>query len=184
MLEYAVEYLLEELEKAGQLDHTLFVIAPDHYPYGLKKGAYDELKGQGIEEDAFEIYRNVCLIWSASMEKMEAVDFPVKVEKYGSNLDLLPTVSNLMGLSYDSRLLAGRDLLSADMGIVIFKDHSFLTDRVRYNATTGEEVWVKQEKKDEAYLESCMEIVQERFYYSAQILNTDYLKLMEEQVGK
>lgn len=183
-LEYAVEYLLEELKKAGQLDHTLFVIAPDHYPYGLKKGAYDELKGQEIEEDAFEIYRNICLIWSASMEKMEAVDFPVKVEKYGSNLDLLPTVSNLMGLSYDSRLLAGRDLLSADMGIVIFKDHSFLTDRVRYNATTGEEIWVKQEKRDEAYLESCMEIVQERFYYSAQILSTDYLKLMEEQVEK
>lgn len=178
-LEYGVEYLIEEIEKADQLDNTLFVIAPDHYPYGLKKGAYDELKGHAVEEDAFEIYRNTCLIWSASMEKMEAVDFPVKVEKYGSNLDLLPTISNLMGLSYDSRLLAGRDLLSGDMGIVMFKDHSFLTDKVRYHATTGEEVWAEQAEKDEAYLEDCMQIVQERFYYSAQILNKNYLEVIK-----
>lgn len=177
-LEYGVEYLIEKLDKSGQLEHTLFVIAPDHYPYGLKKGAYDELKGQAVEEDAFEIYRNTCLIWSASMKKMDDVDFPVKVDKYGSNLDLLPTISNLMGLSYDSRLLAGRDLLSEDMGLVMFKDHSFLTDQVRYNATTGEVIWSDGVQEDEAYLENCMQMVQDRFYYSAQVLNKDYMGII------
>lgn len=180
-LEYGVKYLIEKLEQAGQLSHTLFVIAPDHYPYGLKKGAYDELHGQAVEEDAFEIYRNTCLIWSASMKETEGIEFPVKVEKYGSNLDLLPTISNLMGLSYDSRLLAGRDLLSEDMGLVMFKDHSFLTDKVRYNAMTGEAVWAQGVKEDPAYLEKCMQEVQDRFYYSAQILGKDYMSVIKEQ---
>ena len=177
-LEYAVAYLVEELEKVGKLDNTLFVIAPDHYPYGLKIGAYDELRGQQVEGDDFEIYRNTCLIWSACMKNMEQVSFPVKVEKYCSNLDLLPTISNLMGLSYDSRLLAGKDMLSEDMGMVLLKDHSFLTDKVRYNATTGEVLWATGEQEDNIYLERCMKQVENRFYYSAKVLELDYYSLI------
>lgn len=183
-LEYAVAYLVEQLEKAGQLDNTLFVIAPDHYPYGLKKGAYDELQGKEVEKDDFEIYRNGCLIWSASMKNMEEIEFPVKVDKYCSNLDLLPTISNLMGLSYDSRLFAGRDMLSEEDGIVLFKDRSFLTDKVRYNATTGEVLWAEGVAEDSIYLEACMELVQNRFYYSAKVLELDYYNLMEEKVAE
>lgn len=177
-LEYSLEFLVEELEKAGELEHTLFVIAPDHYPYGLKKGAYDELRGKKVEEDDFEIYRNGCLIWSAGMKDMEEFDFPVKIEKVGSNLDLVPTISNLMGLSYDSRLFAGRDLLSEEEGLVMFKDQSFMTDRVRYNATSGETIWAAGEAEDEAYLEQIMQEVQNRFYYSAQVLSKDYFKVI------
>lgn len=173
-LEYALSYLVERLEQAGKLGNTLFVIAPDHYPYGLKKGAYDELQGKEVEKDDFEIYRNGCLIWSASMKDMKEVSFPVQVDKYCSNLDLLPTISNLMGLSYDSRLLAGRDMLSEEEGLVLFKDRSFLTSKVRYNATTGEVIWANGVLEDSVYLESIMQQVQNRFYYSGKILETDY----------
>ena len=177
-LEYAVKYLVEQLKRKGQLDNTLFVIAPDHYPYGLKKGAYDELKGKQVEQDPFEIYRNTCLIWSASMKDMKKVSFPVQVDKYCSNLDLLPTISNLMGLSYDSRLVAGKDIMSEEMGLVLFKDHSFLTDKVRYNATTGEVIWSPNVAEDDIYLEGLMQQVQNRFYYSAKMLELDYYHLI------
>ncbi len=178
-LEYAVAYLVEQLEAKGKLDNTLFVIVPDHYPYGLKKGAYDELQGKEVENDDFEIYRNTCLIWSASMKDMEEISFPVQVDKYCSNLDVLPTISNLMGLSFDSRLFAGRDMLSAENGVVMFKDHSFLTDKVRYNAITDETIWTEGVTEDNIYLESCMELVQNRFYYSAKVLELDYYNLIK-----
>lgn len=203
-LEYALEYLVDQLKQKGQLEHTLFVVAPDHYPYGLKKGAYDELrKATGhvidendvlhmeregnadagdsdidvitVEQDDFELYRNTCLIWSAAMENMD--EFPMTVEKCCSNLDLLPTISNLMGLDYDSRLLAGRDMLSDDMGLVMLKDQSFLTDRVRYNATTGEAVWTGG-TEDESYLQQCMQMVEDRFRYSALVLQKDYYSVV------
>lgn len=173
-LENSVAYLIERLEASGQLNNTLFVIVADHYPYGLKSGAYDELRGYEVEDDDFEKYRNGCLIWSASMKDMTEVTFPVKVDTYCSNLDLLPTISNLMGLSFDSRLLAGRDMLSADAGLVMFKDHSFLTEKVRYNATTGEATWAEGEMENQMYLEQCMKEVENRFYYSAKILELDY----------
>lgn len=179
-LEYAVAYLVEQLEAKGKLDNTLFVIVPDHYPYGLKKGAYDELRGAQVENDDFEIYRNTCLIWSASMKSMEETSFPVQVDKCCSNLDLMPTISNLMGLSYDSRLFAGRDMLSEEMGLVMFKDHSFLTDKVRYNATTGEVIWAEGVTEDSIYLENIMQQVQNRFYYSAKVLELDYYNLVQE----
>lgn len=178
-LEYAVSYLVKQLEEKGELNNTLFVIVPDHYPYGLKKGAYDELLGKEVENDVFEIYRNTCLIWSASMKDMEEITFPIQVNKYCSNLDLLPTISNLMGLSYDSRLLAGRDMLSEEMGLVLFKDHSFLTERVRYNATTGETIWADGVKEDSIYLETCMDLVENRFYYSSKMLELDYYNLIK-----
>lgn len=180
-LEYAVAYLVEELQAKGKLDNTLFVIAPDHYPYGLKKGAYDELQGKEVENDDFEIYRNTCLIWSASMKDMKEISFPVKVEKYCSNLDILPTVSNLMGLTYDSRLLAGKDMLSEEMGVVFFKDYSFLTDKVRYNATTGEVIWAEGVAEDSIYLEAVMQQTQNCFYYSAKVLELDYYKLIDRK---
>ena len=116
------------------------------------------------------------------MKKMKDVEFPVKVEKYGSNLDLLPTISNLMGLSYDSRLLAGRDMLSEEEGIVLFKDYSFLTEKVRYNATTGEVLWAEGVTEDSIYLEACMELVQKRFYYSAKVLELDYYNQISDKV--
>lgn len=177
-LEYALEYLVTQLEQSGKLERTLFVIAPDHYPYGLGKGCYDELRGYEIEQDAFELYRNTCLIWSAAMPDCEQISFPVKVNKCGSNLDILPTVMNLMGLDYDSRLLAGRDLLSEEEGLVMFKDQSFLTADVRYNATTGETIW-KNDQKADAYLEKYMQIVSDRFRYSALVLQKNYYSEVE-----
>ena len=129
-----------------------------------------------VEQDDFELYRNTCLIWSAAMENMD--EFPMTVEKCCSNLDLLPTISNLMGLDYDSRLLAGRDMLSDDMGLVMFKDQSFLTDRVRYNAKTGETVWMGG-TEDESYLQQCMQMVENRFRYSVLVLQKDYYSVVK-----
>ena len=178
-LEYAVSYLVEKLEAKGKLDNTLFVIVADHYPYGLKKGAYDELQGKEVENDVFEIYRNTCLIWSASMKDLADVDFPVRVDKYCSNLDVLPTISNLMGLSYDSRLLAGRDMLSDEEGLVLLKDYSFITDKVRYNATTDEAIWAAGVKEDAVYLAGCKQVVADRFFYAGKILELDYYNLIK-----
>lgn len=63
--------------------------------------------------------------------------------------------------------------MSEDLGLVMFKDHSFLTDRVRYNATTGE-VQRTNGTEDEEYLQQCMQMVEKRFRYSALILQKDY----------
>lgn len=42
-LDKALEFLMDKLEETGKLDNTLFIVAPDHYPYGLSDGTYNEL---------------------------------------------------------------------------------------------------------------------------------------------
>jgi lipoteichoic acid synthase len=128
-LDRAMEKLIQELEKRGIAEDTLIAISPDHYPYGLTLGEISELANKEIKKD-LELERGIFLLWSKGME-------PVEVDKACSSLDIIPTLSNLMGLEYDSRLLMGRDILSDSDPLVMFSDRSFITDKVSYNAKTN-----------------------------------------------
>lgn len=172
-LDRALEYLIGRLEEKGIADKTLIALSADHYPYGLPNENYNELANHSIEQN-FELYENEFLIWSASMKE------PIVVEKYGSSLDILPTLSNLLGLEYDSRLLMGQDLLSDSDPLVIFLNHSFITDKVMYNAKTNETIWLNNTEPDQEYLKQINNIVKEKFKYSELILSNDYYKYIHK----
>ena len=172
-LDKALEYLMDRLEAAGKLDNTLFVVAPDHYPYGLSDGVYNELAGKDIEDDDFELHRNQFGIWSSSMEK------PVVVDKLCASVDILPTVLNLLGADFDSRLLAGRNILSDSDELVIFADQSFITDKVKYDAATGETTYLVPESQvPDGYLDSIIAEVENRLYISDEVIDTDYFSFV------
>ena len=63
---------------------------------------------------------------------------PVKVDTYCSSLDILPTLSNMLGLEYDSRMLAGTDVFGNKEPFVVFADRSWISQNGKYNASTGE----------------------------------------------
>lgn len=169
-LEAAVKVLLDALKEAGKLEDTLIVLSGDHYPYGLTKAQIDELNGSEVEEN-FELYHSTLILWNSAMA---AAGETVTVEKPCYSVDILPTLSNLMGLDYDSRLLMGRDILSPASPLVVFSDHSWLTEKGRYNASTGEFIAAEGVRPDKSYVSSMMEKVNSMFTYSAKILDTDY----------
>lgn len=172
-LDKALEYLMDKLEKAGKLDNTLFIVAPDHYPYGLSDGVYNELAGKDIEDDDFELHRNQFGIWSSSMGK------PVVVDKLCASIDILPTVLNLLGADFDSRLLAGRNILSNSDELVIFADQSFITDKIKYDASTGETIYLVPESQvPDDYLDSMIAEVENRLYISDEVIGTDYFSFV------
>lgn len=173
-LEKAMTYLVEQLEAAGVADHTVIALATDHYPYGLEKETIDELVGHEVEED-FELYESTLIIWSPSMEE------PVEVDKYCSAIDIAPTLANLFGLEYDSRLYMGKDILSTSEGLVMFQDKSFITDRVMYNAGTGEVTYLTEEELPEDYVKIMKQIVKNRFKISKGIIDLDYYSYLPEE---
>ena len=69
---------------------------------------------------------------------MAVVKKPVKVDTYCSSLDILPTLSNMLGLEYDSRMLAGTDVFGNKELFVVFADRSWISQNGKYNASTGE----------------------------------------------
>lgn len=169
-LELAMESLLTQLEEAGRLDDTVIVLSGDHYPYGLTDEEYSELLGRQVDPN-FEIFQNTLILWNAQMEE------PVRVEKLCSSLDVMPTLANLFGLEYDSRLMAGRDILSDEPGFVIFSNYSFLTEEGAYNSVLDEFRSWDGSPPDEAYVQSQIAEVQNRVAYSAMILDHDYYRV-------
>ncbi len=166
-LDQALENLIDQLDEAGVLEDTVIVLSGDHYPYGLEIEEIEELNGGDVEEN-FELYRSTLIIWNAAMEE------PVHVEKTCYSLDILPTLCNLFGLEYDSRLIVGRDIFSDAESLVIFGNHSFITEEGRYNAST--DTWEAAEGSgaDEAYAAQMLERINRLFEYSANIIDYDY----------
>ena len=173
-LDLALEYLLNRLEEAGVADRTAIVLATDHTPYGLAKELYFEMLGQ--EEDFFSWYKSNLIFWVGGMEE------PVVVEEYCSTADVLPTILNLWGLPYDSRLYAGTDVFSDGVHAAVLIDHSFLTDKVWFNSNTGEVRYlVPEEEVPDNYVESMNQLIASRFEFSAEILRNNYYQHIFEQ---
>ena len=170
-LDKAVGRLLEALEQTGKLEDTVIVISGDHYPYGLTIDEINELS-KYKRDSVFEKFRMPLLIWSGSMEN------PIKVDKLGSSLDILPTVLNLFGVEYDSRLLMGRDLLSDSEPLVILSDRSFITNKGKYNAMTGRFTRNDKAQIEDDYIEKINNEVYKKFQISRLILENDYYRVL------
>ena len=167
-LEYALEYLMQRLEEAGVADKTCIVLTNDHYPYGLTEAEYNELAGQALDT-TFEKYRNSFICYVPGLSENIVVD------EYCSTADILPTLLNLFGVDYDSRLLAGTDVFSSGVHVAVLSDKSFLTKAFRYNA--GTETVIPADESipvSDELAEAYRLYVDSRFQLSGNILNSDY----------
>lgn len=172
-MERMLEELLERLEKRDLLDKTVIVLAGDHVPYDNME-VVDELAGQSFGND-LDAYRSRLIIWSGSMEKS------VRVEKVCSSIDILPTMLNLMGAEFDSRLIVGRDILSDSPGLVLFPDRSYITDTYEYNASWDQ--IVRGNVSDETF-EAMQLYVADKFTAADNITETGYYNYVARYLGK
>lgn len=168
-LDRALEQLIAKLNEAGVADRTVIALSADHYPYGWEKEKLDELAGHEVDPD-FEVYRNHFILWNQGMKENIIVKEPA------SSLDILPTLSNLFGLEYDSRLLMGQDIFSDAPPLVILNNRSFITDKVMYNAATGEAINLTGEELPENYISIINKIIKNKFTVSQSILKNDYYR--------
>ena len=184
-LENAMAYLVEQLELAGIADDTVIVISTDHYPYGLERSGAWKNNADYLAEllgvqsyDKFIRDNNALIIWSGCLEDMDLeIDTPVY------SLDILPTLSNLFGLEYDSRLLIGRDVFSEEIPLVLWSDHSWATDLGRYDAQTGEFTPAEGAQVPEGYQEAIDAIVSNKIAFSRGVLNNDFYNCITEALG-
>ena len=97
-------------------------------------------------------------------------------------MDIIPTLLNLFGIDYDSRLLAGTDVLDPQaFHVAMLYNQSFITDRIRYNTTKGEITYLVEESLVSAeYVDACIRYVQNKFDVSLQIIGKDYYRILEE----
>ena len=166
-LDKALEVLVNKLKEANKLDDTVFVLLADHYPYNLPIDHINMLSSYQ-RDSLIEANSNNLIIYNAKMKT-------VKVDKVGMSIDVLPTVLNLFGIPYDSRVIMGKDILSTTEGIAIFKDKSWVTNRGTYHASTG-----KFDAKDndipDGYVNNINNIVNNRVAISRMLVDSNYYK--------
>ena len=168
-LDRAVEQLINNLKESGELEDTVIALVGDHYPYSLEIEQINEVSDYQ-KDDTIEVNHSNFIIWNSEMKK------PIKVKKVGSQIDVLPTLLNLFGVEYDSRLMIGKDILSDSEGIAIFSDHSWVTDYGTYNYRTG--TFTLKEGKElenqEEYINNMNAYVNNAFSVSKMIIDTNY----------
>jgi len=170
----AVGRLIDMLSEAGKLDDTVIVITGDHYPYTLTTDEVNEVstyKRDGI----VEVNRSNLIIWNNQITK------PIEINKVGSQIDVLPTLLNLFGIEYDSRLIVGKDILSNYPGLAVFSNRSWVSDKGTYFASQKKFVPKDGVTVEEGYVDNMNVEVANRFSVSGQITNNDiYRKLLGE----
>ena len=185
-LENALTYLLEQLEAAGIAEDTVICMSADHYPYLLAEPEtdyYNELRGVVDSERDTDRYRNALVLWCGGMENAVTVTEPC------SAVDIVPTLSNLFGLEYDSRLLSGRDVLDKDydagsasgsIPLVILptsSGNSWATAAGVFEATTRTFNARPGVTVEEDYVSRVNNIVALQYNYAQQLIARDYYRV-------
>lgn len=167
-LDKALELLINKLDEAGKLDDTVIVMLADHYPYALSLNEINEISS--YERDSlFEINHNSLVLWNNKMETK-------KIDKVGMPIDVIPTIYNLFGIDYDSRLLAGTDLFSEKEGLVILGNRSWITNKGRYNSIDNTTIGDISSE----YIEYINNTIQNRVAFSKAIFNYNGYKYIRE----
>jgi len=188
-VELMVKELYDECARLGILEDTVFVLAPDHFPYGLSQddaaneAALAEMYGLSKENimSNFDLYKAPLIIWSGSMKQ------PVKVDKVCSAIDILPTLLNLFGVEYDSRIIMGQDILDFNAeGIVTLNtmksSYHFITDYGEFDFKTKKFTVAEGYNVDPAALEAYVSQKRDYLYnmrtYGPYILDNNYYKIL------
>lgn len=166
-LDLAMEELISQLEQNNKIDDTVIIITGDHYPYGLTLDEMNELST--YERDrTFDKFRMPFILYNSQLKEN------IEIQKYAWSLDVLPTMLNLFGVEYDSRLLMGKDILSNAKPLIIFSDRSFIEENGRYDSNIEKYSATNEKNVDEEYIKKIEKSIYYKYRYSRLILENDY----------
>jgi phosphoglycerol transferase MdoB-like AlkP superfamily enzyme len=164
----SLELLIKKLDEKGKLGDTVIAIVGDHYPYELSINEVNEISK--YKKDAVvEVNRSNFILWNSEMDN-------VKVEKVGSQIDVMPTIYNAFGVKYDSRLFIGDDILSTTPGLAIFGNRSWVSDKGTYFSASREFIPKEGVEIPDNYVSEMNRSVNSKITMSKMIIENNYYK--------
>ena len=171
-LDKAMEYLMDELDKVGKLDNTLFVMYADHHPLHtaletIQAYTFELDRSKDMNED-----RTPLIMYNTQMK-------PTKQTSVSSTYDLLPTVLNLVGFEYEPRIYMGRDYFSDEEPLVIFANGDWITNDGYYQINSSKYTSFTNTELSEDEIKNLNTEVQNRFNISRMIYKENYFSERE-----
>ncbi|ASF38912.1 hypothetical protein CEH05_07215 [Halobacillus halophilus] len=171
----ALKQFVEDFKRSDLYDDTVLIIYGDHF--GISENhqeAMGEYLGKDINDyEQFQLQRVPLLILGEGIE-------PKEHETVGGQIDLRPTIMNLLGVDDDNPVQFGHDLFSKDRnGMTITRDGNFANeDYVGVNETCFD-----RETGEKVVGEACAEgfkQAQEELEISDSIVYGDLLRYLDE----
>ena len=148
-LDQAVGQLMRWMKKTGLDKNTLLVFYGDHY--GIS-GNHHKASAELLDQDEFTNFDNLKFQRVPLMFHMKGLKGGIK-KTYGGEIDVLPTLLNLLGIRNKGTIQFGHDLLSKKAPqIVAQRNGDFITPlyakvgSTYYDTRTGEEI-IQPDKK-------------------------------------
>ncbi len=174
----ALKLFFKKMKEAGLYDNSIFVLYGDHY--GISEN-HNEAMGQFLNKD-------ITPFEEVQLQKVPFVvhipgitdKHPKEIDTVGGQVDIRPTVMNLLGIDTSKQIQFGHDLLSKDTNdFTVLRDGSFITKDsvftagVCYNKETGEP------REDESGCQSYEEKAKQELQFSDQIIYGDLLRFYD-----
>lgn len=148
-LDQAIGELMRWMKKTGLDKNTMLVLYGDHY--GIS-GNHHKASAELLNKDEFTNFDNLKFQRVPLMFHMPGLKGGIK-KTYGGEIDVLPTLLNLLGINDRKAIQFGHDLLSSKAPqIVAQRNGDFITPKYAkvgstyYDTKTGEEIEDPDEK--------------------------------------
>ena len=193
-MDEAIGQFIQDMDKEGLLDNTVIVIYGDHdarlgkkqleylYNYDIVNNRlYDkeDPEYQEFNEYDYELSKKVpYIIWTKDMNEGIVKDTPMGM------IDTSVTIGNMLGI-YNKYAL-GKDIMNInkDEGIVVFKDGSYITDKIYYSAKNNEAYTLTNGIISEDYLKDNSKYADEIIKISNNIITYDLIDDLEITTSK
>ncbi|MEI5906655.1 LTA synthase family protein [Bacillus spongiae] len=178
-MDESLKLFMEQLKQEGLYENSIFVFYGDHY--GISEN-HNKAMGEYLEEE-------VTPFQSVQLQKVPLIIHipgvtdkdPEVISKVSGQIDLKPTLLNLLGVEMKDEVHFGADIFSTDKkeftvlrdGSVITEDYVY-TKSTCYDKSTGEEV-------DGASCEPLEEKAKTELEYSDKTIYGDLLRFYEEK---
>lgn len=172
-LDKSLELLINNLEEAGVLNDTVIALVGDHYPYTIGINTINEVS-KYKKDSVVEVNHSNFILWNNEMDTIE-------IDKVGSQIDVLPTLLNLFGIEYDSRLIVGKDILSDSEGLAIFSNRSWVSDKGTYFANGKKFVARDNVEIPDGYVEYINNEIANKYAISKLLIDNNYYKYILEK---
>ena len=126
-------FFIEKLKREGLWEKSLFVVYGDHHiidtnslPNNLKK----YLPVSHVKNGQFDPYRIPLIIYYPELKEGK------EIKNIGSEIDIFPTIINLLGIHPKEQVMFGQDLLNTENNIIpqryFFPDGTFIHEKYCY----------------------------------------------------
>lgn len=117
----AIGQFIEDLKTSGLYDNTVIALYGDHH--GLNCGMDDV--NESVSKYIGRIYDYDEMLNVPMIIHVPGSNINETIHTTGGQIDFLPTIANIMGVTLDNKMILGQDLANAEKGFVAFTTYLF-----------------------------------------------------------